>query len=236
MNKIDVCLSPESIHLYDLNDKIVVVADVLRATSCMVAGIANGVAAIRPFANLEACKAMKEHGYFIAGERDGKKVEGFDLGNSPFDYRQPHLQGEKIAVTTTNGTVAIEKSQHAGMVVIGAFLNKKALTEFLLEKAEDTLILCAGWKGKFNLEDTLFAGAMVEALQDHFQPSCDAPLAAKALYHEAKNDLSSYLQGSSHIQRLQRLDIGHDITYCLQQNQLDCVPVLLDKEIINSNH
>ena len=232
MNKIDVCLSPELIHLYDITDKIVVIVDVLRASSCMTAGIAYGVASIRPFADLEACRAMKEQGYFIAGERNGQKVPGFDIGNSPYDYQQECLIGKRIAVTTTNGTVAIEKSKSAKMVVIGAFLNKGALADFLLEKGADTLILCAGWKGKFNLEDTLFAGAMVEALKGYYQPSCDAPLAAQALYHEGKNDLRSYLKESSHVQRLRKLHIEKDIEYCLRQNELDCIPVLAGEEIV----
>ena len=232
MNKIDVCLSPELIHLYDITGKIVVTVDILRATSCMTVGIANGIKSIRPFADLEACKAMKTHDYIIAGERNGQKVEGFDLGNSPFDYRQEHLKGGKIAVTTTNGTLAIEKSKKAKMVVIGSFLNKRALTDFLRKTNDDVLILCAGWKGKFNLEDTLFAGALVEALADRYLPSCDAPLAARALYQDAKKDLRAYLQNSSHVQRLQKLGIDRDIEYCLMENQLDVIPVLAGEEII----
>ena len=232
MNEIDVCLSPGLIHLYDVKDKVVVVVDILRATSCMVAGIANGVAGIRPFADLEACMAMKGQGYYVAGERNGQKVDGFDLGNSPYDYKQGHLVGKKIAVTTTNGTVAIEKSKNAKMVVIGAFLNKQALADFLIENGTNTLILCAGWKGKFNLEDTLFAGALVEALKGHFHPSCDAPVAASALYREGKKDLRSYLQGSSHVQRLRKLDIEKDVEYCLRENELDCIPVLQGEEIV----
>ncbi|MDN5216593.1 2-phosphosulfolactate phosphatase [Fulvivirgaceae bacterium BMA12] len=232
MNQIDVCLSPELIHLYDITGKIVVAVDILRASSCMTAGISNGVGSIRPFADLEACKAMKTQGYVIAGERNGQKVAGFDLGNSPYDYLQEHLNGKKIAVTTTNGTLAIEKSKNAKMVVIGSFLNKSTLANFLQKKGEDVLIFCAGWKGKFNLEDTLFAGAMVEALKGHFLPSCDAPLAAQALYKDAKKDLRAYLQNSSHVQRLQKLGIDRDIAYCLTEDQLNVIPALSGEEII----
>ena len=235
MNKIDVCLSPDLMHLYQITEKIVVVTDILRATSCVTAGIANGVASITPFADLEKCMAMKKHGYIIAGERNGQKVDGFDLGNSPFDYRQEHLIGKNIAVTTTNGTIAIEKSKSAKMVVIGAFLNKQALADFLLEKEMDILILCAGWKGKFNLEDTLFAGSMVEALKQKYHPACDAPLAARTLYQEARKDLKSYLQTSSHVQRLKRLNIEKDISYCLQENLLHCIPILEGDKIVASN-
>ncbi|MEQ8573117.1 MAG: 2-phosphosulfolactate phosphatase, partial [Fulvivirga sp.] len=105
MKTVDVCLSPDLIHLYDVSDKVVVVVDILRATSCMTAGLANGVKSITPFENLEQCQAMKHQGYLIAGERNGQKVDGFDLGNSPFDYMDEKVKGKKVAVTTTNGTV-----------------------------------------------------------------------------------------------------------------------------------
>lgn len=229
MNGIDVCLSPDLIHLYNIEDKAVVIVDILRATSCMTAGIAFGIASITPFANLNDCRAMKAKGYFIAGERNGKKVEGFDLGNSPYDYKQPHLKGKKIAVTTTNGTLAIEKSKAAPNILIGSFLNKSAITRYLLDQPMDVLVLCAGWKGKFNLEDTLFAGALVDALQEKFAPSCDAPMAAKSLYLEARADMRVYLQYSSHVQRLQKLDIGKDIGYCLTENVINVVPMLNDQ-------
>ncbi len=235
MKNIDVCLSPELIHLYDIKDKSVVIVDILRATSCMTSGIANGVKSITPFANLEECKAMKNQGYIIAGERNGKKVDGFDLGNSPFDYKQEFLTDQKIAVTTTNGTVAIEKSKSAALIIIGSFLNKNAVCNFLQQQTHDILVLCAGWKGKFNLEDTLFAGALIAELGHAFKPSCDAPLAARSLYKEAKDDLIQYLQNSSHVQRLQKLDIGKDIAYCLKENEYDVVPVLNEQgEIVAS--
>ena len=121
------------------------------------------------------------------------------------------------------------------MVVIGSFLNKSVLANFLRQKGEDVLIFCAGWKGKFNLEDTLFAGAMVEALKDQFLPSCDAPLAAQALYKDAKKDLQTYLQNSSHVQRLQKLGIERDIAYCLTEDQLNIIPALSGEEIIALN-
>ena len=107
MKTVDVCLSPDLMHLYDVRDKTVVIIDILRATSCMTTAFAHGINSITPFAKLEDCIAMKAKGYFTAGERDGKKVDGFDLGNSPFEYMEEKLKGKKIAFTTTNGTQAI---------------------------------------------------------------------------------------------------------------------------------
>ncbi len=226
MRTIDVCLSPELMHLYNVHDKTVVVVDILRATSCMTTAFAFGIHSITPFAKLEDCLAMKEKNYFTAGERDGKKVEGFDLGNSPFEYMDEKLKGKKIAFTTTNGTQAIAKSEGAREIVIGSFLNLAAVTKYLLASTNNILIVCAGWKGKVNLEDTLFAGAVVEAMKDEIKPDCDAPLAAEHLYIQAKHDLVEFLKNSSHVQRLAKLNIHKDIQFCLTLDQYTEVPVL----------
>lgn len=232
MKTIDVCISPDLIHLHDLNDKNVVVVDILRATSCMVSGLAHGVKSITPFADLESCAAMKDKGYLIAGERGGEKVETFDLGNSPFDYMDEKVRGKKIAVTTTNGTVAIDRSRNAVNVVIGAFLNLSAVASYLRKKEESVVIFCAGWKGKVNLEDSLFAGALVEALQDDFSNACDAPLLLQSGYQNMKHDLLGFVKNSSHAKRLNRLDVHEDIEFCMKIDKYDVLPVLKNHELI----
>src|SRR5687768_8601493 len=189
MKKLDVCLSPDLMHLYKTDDRTVVVVDILRATSCMTTAFAHGIQSITPFAALEDCRAMKAKGYFTSGERDGKKVEGFDFGNSPFEYMSESLRGQMIAFTTTNGTQAIAKSMDAKEIVIGSFLNLSALANHIQSATDDILIVCAGWKGRFNLEDTLFAGALIEALEGHVTLECDAPQACAHLYRLAKEDM-----------------------------------------------
>lgn len=232
MKTIDVCLSPDLMHLYPVSDRVVVVVDILRATSCMVTALAHGVKSIRPFANLEECRAMKAQGYFTAGERNGEKVDGFDFGNSPFEYMNENLRGQKIAFTTTNGTQAIAKSQGAKQIIIGSFLNLSAVGEYLKNGNDNVLVVCAAWKGKVNLEDTLFAGALVERLKDHIKPDCDAPLAAQRLYNLAKKDLVDFLKDSSHVKRLNRLHIHKDIAFCVTPDQCSIVPKLVDGELI----
>ena len=232
MKTIDVCLSPDLMHLYKVDDRTVVVVDILRATSCMTTAFANGVAAITPFADLDACLAMKSRGYFTAGERDGKKVDGFDLGNSPFEYMDERLHGQKIAFTTTNGTEAIARSSGAREIIIGSFLNLTATINYLKRSSNNILVLCAGWRGKVNLEDTLFAGALVELLKDNIEPDCDAPLAAQHLYNEAKGNMLKFLKNASHIKRLNRLGIQKDIEFCLTPDQFNIVPVLVGSELI----
>ena len=228
MKTIDVCLSPDLMHLYDVRDKTVVIIDILRATSCMTTAFAHGIDSITPFAKLEDCIAMKAKGYFTAGERDGKKVDGFDLGNSPFEYMEEKLKGKKIAFTTTNGTLAIAKVIEAREIIIGSFLNLSAVTSHLLESNNKVLLVCAGWKGKVNLEDTLFAGAVVDKVRDHIEPDCDAPLAAQHLYSMAKNDMVSFLGNASHVKRLAKLNIYKDIEFCMTPDQYTVVPILCD--------
>ncbi len=233
MKTIDVCVSPELMHLYTVSDRTVVVVDILRATSCMTTAFAHGIASITPFAKMEDCLAMKANGYFTAGERDGKKVDGFDFGNSPFEYMDEKLKGQKIAFTTTNGTQAIAKSAGAREIIIGSFLNLSAIVNYLSQTPNNILVVCAGWKGKVNLEDTLFAGAVVELLKDQFQPECDAPVAAQHLYNQAKHDLVDYLKDSSHVRRLAKLNIFKDIEYCLTPDQYSVVPVLKEGALVS---
>jgi 2-phosphosulfolactate phosphatase len=227
MKTIDVCLSPELMHLYDVQDKTVVVVDIFRATSCMVTAFAHGVESITPFANLEICREMKAKGYITSGERNGEKVSGFEKGNSPFEYMGDEVKGQRIAFTTTNGTQAIEKAKGAKEVIIGSFLNLTSVVKYLLLGENNVLIVCAGWKGKVNLEDTLFAGAVVDKLRNHIEPDCDAPLAAQQLYAIAKQDMVKFLSTSSHVKRLHRLNIYKDIEFCLTPDQYKVVPHLI---------
>ncbi len=226
MKSIDVCLSPELMHLYQVRDRTVVVVDILRATSCMVTAFAHGVESITPIADLNSCRLLKSRGFIISGERDGKKVLGFDKGNSPLEYTGLDVRGMRIAFTTTNGTQAIEKSKEAKKVIIGSFLNLSTVVKYLLFGENDVLIVCAGWKGKVNLEDTIFAGAIINKLRNHIEPDCDAPLIAQDIYLKAKNDMVSYLANSSHVKRLDKLNIREDIEFCMTPDRYDVLPKL----------
>lgn len=232
MKTIDICFTPDLLHLYNVEDKIVVVVDILRATSSMTTAIAHGVESIIPVASVEECRRQQQQGLLAAAERNGIMIEGFDLGNSPLSYMSSEVKGKSIAITTTNGTQAISKSRGAKRLIIGSFLNLSAVVNFLREQAEDILIVCAGWKGKFNLEDTLFAGAVAEHLTAQFTAACDSTLAAVSLYHAAKHDLTAFLSNSSHVQRLARLEIYEDIEFCLMIDQYDAIPVLQGDKLV----
>ncbi len=229
---LEVCLTPALLPLYNINDSIVVVIDIIRATSAICYGIENGAEAIIPVATVEACEAYRHSGFLLAAERNGEVVTGFDFGNSPFSYLKEKIGGKTVVLSTTNGTHAIDISSGAAKVVIGSFLNLSSLCNWLKSCEQDVILLCAGWKGKFNLEDTLFAGAVVhQLLQEDYQLD-DAGIAAADLYRIAKDDLNSYVKKTSHSERLKRLGIEDDVVFCLKQDITTSIPILEGDRLI----
>lgn len=231
--KIEVCFTPALLPLYHIENAIVVVIDIFRATSSICYGIANGAEAIIPVATLEECKAYQSEGFLLAAERDGKVVEGFDFGNSPFAYAEDKVKGKTIVLTTTNGTHAIDESKKSAFqVIIGSFLNLDAVCNYLKNQHKDVFLLCAGWKNKFNLEDTLFAGAVVHQLTLNNYFLDDASIAAADLYHQAQADLVAYTAKTSHSERLKKLGIEEDIRFCLNVNIINSIPVLKENRLV----
>ena len=234
--KIEVCLTPALIDLYDIEESIVVVIDILRATSSITYGIDNGAEAIIPVANVEDCLTYADKGYLLAAERNGEVVTGYDFGNSPFSYTAEKVSGKTIVLTTTNGTKALYlASKRAYQVVIGSFLNLDSLCDYLSVQNKNVLLLCAGWKDQFNLEDTLFAGAVVNKLRKNFEHFDDSSVAAEDLYSLAKDDLRKYLYKSSHSHRLAQLNIEEDVVFCLQLNICSAIPVLQGEKLVALN-
>ena len=218
--KLDVCFSPDLLPLYDLRGKVAVIVDVLRATSTIVTALAQGVTEVFPTATLEECAALgRERGCITAAERDGVAAAGFDLGNSPFgflDGKTP-VQGRALAISTTNGTRALLGSLAAEAIVCGAFLNLSAVVDFAVAQGRDVLVVCAGWKGQFCLEDSLFGGALAERLAPlGFDiASSDAALATQKLWLDAKPTWPHYLLQSAAVRRLNALEAHDDFTFCM---------------------
>jgi 2-phosphosulfolactate phosphatase len=228
MKKLKVCLTPALMPLFDIEESIVVVIDIFRATTSICYGIDNGATAIIPVAEVEECAAYREKGvdYMLAAERDGKVVDGFDFGNSPFSYARENVAGKTVVLTTTNGTHALHLSRKAKKIILGSFLNQTAVCTWLKTQPENVLLVCAGWKNNFNLEDTLFAGAVTDTLKTEGYRVDDAAIAANDLYDLAKNDLDAYLKKTSHSERLKQLGIEKDIAFCLNVDMISSIPVL----------
>ncbi|MCF8423803.1 MAG: 2-phosphosulfolactate phosphatase [Bacteroidia bacterium] len=231
---IEVCYTPQAYPLFHKDDSIVVVIDIFRATSAIVTAFYNGVSKMIPVATVAEAKEYQSNGYLAAAERDGEIIEGFELGNSPFGYMNNKVKGKTIAISTTNGTQAIEASRKASKIVIGSFLNLDVLCDYLLTQKKDVILVCAGWKNKFNLEDTLFAGAVVSKLSadSDCTITCDSAIASQHLYNIAKDDLYEFLSHSSHRNRLTKLDLERDIQYCLTVNQCPVIPIMEGKYLV----
>ncbi len=225
---VEVCFSPR-LYGHKLTDTkfITVVVDILRATTSICAAFDHGVKEIIPVSGLDEAKKMKNNGYFVACERNGEILDFADFGNSASDFIRDDLKGRSVVFSTTNGTKTINMARDADEVVIGSFANIKALADYLAEKNENVVIFCAAWKSLFNLEDSVFAGALSEMLIGHgFSTNCDSVLGAIDLWHRAKPDLKNYLSKSSHRNRLNHLVSEEDFNYTVTLNSTKVIPVL----------
>ena len=240
-SRIELSLTPA---LYDWRSikqhHTVVAVDVLRATTAICAAFASGVEEIVPLDNLEALDHYRQQGYLRAAERGGKKVDGAECGNSPTEYLAMDLHGQRIAYSTTNGTVCILRGSDADRTLVGCFANISALTETLLQEPQDLVILCSGWKNDFSIEDTLFAGALCQRLiqSGQYTSSHDPVHMAIDLWNLCHNDPHAYcLQHASHVKRLQGFgeSANRDIAFAFRQDTCPLVPYLHDG-VLTVNH
>lgn len=232
---IEVCLSPVLYPYFKNKDAIVVVVDILRATSSICTAFHNGVNKIIPVNTTEEAQNYKNKGYFVAAERDGVVIEFADIGNSPHYFSKDKVKDKTVVYTTTNGTNTIQLAKDSYQVLIGSFINITAISEWIAREKRDVLILCAGWKKKFNIEDTLFAGALVEKLitQNCYNIDCDSALASVDLWQTAKKNLNAYV---SKINWRKRLDMQEVLDYCIQQDLTNQVPVFENGILISGNN
>jgi 2-phosphosulfolactate phosphatase len=232
--RIEVCFTPGEYAYYKDEFEIVVVIDVLRATSAMCAAFDNGVLSIIPVPTVEEALQYKNKGFLAGAERMGQIVEGFDFGNSPFSFMNEELRGKEIVLTTTNGTKSLDVAKDADTVVVGSFLNLTALSSWLSKQNKNILCLCSGWQDKFNLEDTICAGAISDFLisTGNFISVEDSSIAAKYLFLSAKDNYLGYLKSSSHRRRLKHLNLNEDIKYCLTPDQTDVIPILKNGKLV----
>jgi len=228
MKSIEVCLSPALFkYKSTVGDHIVVIIDVLRATTSFCAAFDSGAKTVIPVSGLDELLAFKNNGFLSAAERDGKKVDFADFGNSPTVFLQTDLAGKELAYSTTNGTQAVEMAKSSGNIAVAAFVNLQAVSQWLVTQHKNVIILCSGWKNTFSLEDTLCAGALVEALElsGHFVHSCDASGASLSLWQLSKDNLSEVIKSANHYQRLVKLGQQVDLIHCFNLNSSTTVPV-----------
>ena len=228
--KVEVCFTPNMFPLYAEDFEVVVVIDVLRATSAICTAFHYGVDKIIPVSTLDQAIEYKDKGFHVAAERKGKIVSGFEFGNSPLSYTNDKLKDQTLVLTTTNGTKAINMTKDIEQLLIGSFLNLDAICNYLIELNKSVLILGSGWENKFCLEDSICAGAISEQLlkTNKFKCNNDSTIAAKYLFLSAKSNYFGYLKASSHRKRLKKLNLNEDIKYCLTPNKTDVIHVRED--------
>lgn len=220
----EVILSPALVPYYDLEGKVVVVIDILRATTTMCYAFMNGAERIIPIESIGEAKKYLDGDYVVAAERDGLVAEGFTLGNSPESFTPEIVNGKTVVLTTTNGTYMLNQCLTADKIVTGAFTNISALCNWLIGWNQPVVLACAGWKNKFNLEDTVFAGAVLHTIKEHFDLESDSCVAALNLFLTASQNLEGYMRHSNHAQRFERLGID-DLPICLKTDVTDIVPI-----------
>ena len=232
---IEVCFTPALFQSKQtVGEYITVVVDVFRASTTICAALSSGVEKIIPVKSIQEAEEYKSKGYIIAGEREGKKLAIASFGNSPFDYISKEVP-KQIVLSTSNGTVAIQSAAESGEVVVGAFCNLKVLSTWLAEKNKSIIILCSGWFGSFSLEDTLFAGALVESLimSGKFITQYDSSAAALSLWKESKESLLEKAKEFTHYKRLVKLGAEEDAKFALQKDTLHIIPFLKENCLIN---
>lgn len=227
---LHTALSPALLQLYDVSTSIVVIIDVLRATSTIATVLHNGAKCIIPVDSVAECiRIGKQIEGITAGERDGQVAEGLEYGNSPFEYPREFISGKTLVLTTTNGTkllhIALDKG--ADKIITGSFVNLTAVCNYLIEKKRPVILGCAAWKDRVNIEDTLFAGAVINRIKDYFDINCDASQIAETMYIDAQEDLYEFLKNknASHYHRLTKFGLEKDIRYCLSEDRANVLCV-----------
>ncbi len=231
--KVDLIFCASLLDELSMRDKNVVMIDVLRSSTTIATALSNGAREIIPVDSIE--KAVKVSGSLFGdvtlrgGERNGRMIQGFNLGNSPEEYSESVVKGKSIIYCTTNGSVALARSRHAKNLMVGSFVNMHATVEFLKSLGEDVILVCAGRPlsmGGFSLEDTVCAGMMITQLQeaeDLTLTLTDPSLAARSMYKSHGRSIPKMLKLSEHGRYLVEIGLGSDLELC---SRIDSVPVL----------
>jgi len=220
---LNTVLSPSLLNLYDISDSTVVIIDVLRATSTIAAALYNGAKSVIPVDSVAGCiKLGKQMEVITAGERDGKIAEGLQYGNTPLQYSADFIKGKTLVLTTTNGTklLHVALAANANAIITGSFCNISSVCDYLVNKKSNVVLACAAWKNRVNIEDTLFAGAVVNRIKQHFDMNCDASMISESLYLQANGDLLNFMKekNASHYHRLMNYGLLEDIKFCLTED------------------
>ncbi|RJP62237.1 MAG: 2-phosphosulfolactate phosphatase [Ignavibacteriales bacterium] len=229
--KINVLFSPSLVDELYFTGKTTVVIDVLRATSTIIEALNNGAKEVIPVNTFEF--ALKASGSIfggqtiLGGEKNTKKIESFNLGNSPLEYTKEVVAGKSIILFTTNGSKAIVKAKFSEHLLICAFTNLSYVAKFLIENGKDFEILCSGRAGGFSIEDTICAGRLISEIEEqgHEMMLSDSGRAAKYLSKFLGKSVRKMLADSEHGKLLAENEFQADIEFCSSVNTMNLLPI-----------
>jgi 2-phosphosulfolactate phosphatase len=230
-------LSPRLLDLYDLSGTVVVIIDVFRATSTIATALHNGASRVIPVDSVEQCiRIGNDTGGITAGERDGKVIPGLLYGNSPAEYPRSFIENKTLVLTTTNGTRLLHKALQNGAadVVTGSFPNLSAVCDYLLQQKMPVVLGCSAWKDRVNIEDALFAGAVISRIKEYFTIHCDSSLMAENLYNQHRNQLPDFIRLTTHWHRLAAYGLEKDLLYCVTPDVAPVLPRYINGDLLVS--
>lgn len=231
--KVDVAFLPRDIEGRDLSETVCIVLDIFRATTTITTAIANNCKAIFPVLSVEDAYKMRDKlgDVLFAGERQSITIEGFDFGNSPYEFSKEKVQDKTIVMTTTNGTVAIKATEGSFRTLIGSFINASAVCREACKQSKDIIVVCAGTDRLFSLEDALCAGLLVKLIADEHTELTDAARSAILMFNQAQDNPAEVAVKSRNGKRLQDLGKLKDVAYCFKTDLLDVVAEYKDSRI-----
>lgn len=235
--EIDICLVPQEITEERSIGKTIVIIDVLRASTTILYALANGCRSIIPtdsvFDAMEIAKQFDRDAILLCGEREGEKIVGFDLGNSPSEYSREKVHGKTLIYSSTNGSKAILKFHNGKNVVIASFNNLSAVAKYIVDSSSDVLLICAGKLERFALEDAVCAGYLANLLKNdyHYLLATDGAIAASHLA-EQFNDIYQLLLNCNHGKFLLSIGMGDDLKTCSELNISSIVPEYFEGKIM----
>ena len=228
--KLNVLFSPVNADELFFTNKTTVVIDVLRASSTIITALSNGAREVIPVASVDFAVKLSG-GMFggqtlLGGERNTKMIEGFALGNSPFEYSNNVIGNKYIVFYSTNGSKAIVKAKYSENLFVSSFNNLGAVADNLAKLNNDIEILCAGNNNRFSLEDSACAGMLIEEMRkkEVDVELSDSSLAALALYNEFGTNILEMLKHSEHGKKLLENGFERDLEYCSKYSVTSTIP------------
>lgn len=234
----EVFLTSSNVSEEEVQDRTVVVIDVLRACSTIVTALDRGARAVMPVLDMaqagKIASNLDPDVYRLGGERGGEQIEGYHLGNSPHEYTREVVEARDIILNTTNGTRALERAKEAKHLVAACFLNADRVVEFVQQKADTVTLVCAGRQNRLSLEDTLCAGLLLDRLWNGTEPSevTDSAHTAYTLYHTDRENLRSALRGANHAEWLAERGAEDDLDYCFQIDTRSVLPYYTENRLL----